>query len=321
MTTPPVEGHEALKIDGIVYYDGSNQPAGNIMIELSDSQGDSIPPIMTNESGGFRFGGLNPGQYSLLIHVDGYQPVNLQVDLSYNSQRGISIYLKPLPSSKTPGPNGSVSVHELSMPARARELMDSGKKKLYDEKNAKASLEDFQAASAAAPEYYEPYYQIGMAYMTLGERGNAEKSFRKSIQMSSDKYAEGEIGLGSLLVDKGNYSDGEKAIRRGIQLNPTFWLGYYEMGRIQTNQNLLADAEKSAQQARALAPNALIVYRLLSNIHMQEKNYPALLEDLDAYIKLDSKSTMGIHAQELRAKVEAKISKDKLATTAAPKPQ
>ena len=317
---PPVEGHEARKIIGNVYYDGTNLPASSIMVQLSDSQGDAIAPVMTDSSGEFRFGGLNPGQYSVIIRADGCLPVNMQVDVSYNTQRGIAIYLKPLPSAKAAGPNSSISAHELSMPAKARDLMDSGKKKLYEEKNAKSSLEDFQEAAAAAPGYYEPHYQIGMAYMTLGERDDAEKSFRKAIEMSNDKYAEGEIGLGSLLVDKGNYSGGEKAIRRGIELGPTFWLGYYELGRALLNENRVPEAEKSANQAKALAPSALIVYRLLSNIHLKQKNYAALLDDLDTYIKLDPKSTMGIHAQQLRDQVAAKITKDKLENASESKP-
>jgi len=314
----PSEGHEALKIDGTVYYDGSNKPAENVMVQLTDAQGDAITPVMTDQSGGFRIGGLNAGTFTLLIHADGFQPVQMLIDLSYNSQRGVTVYLKPLPSKAAP--NESISAHEYTMPPKARELMTEGKKRLYDDKNATAALADFQAAEAAAPEFYEPKYQIGMAYMTLGQRDDAEKNFHASIDLSGDKYADAEVGLGSLLLDKGNYAGGEHAIRRGIEIAPTFWLGYYELGRLEMNQNLFADAEKSAERARALEPSALIVYRLLSNIHMQQKNYAALLDDLDAYIKLDPKSIMGIHAQQLRLQVEARVAKEKSDAEANSKP-
>lgn len=266
------------------------------------------------------FRGLSSGTYTVVVRAEGWQTASTAVDLTFNSEHGLTIYLKVNGSEKRTAPGNAVSAHELSMPAKARDLMDSGKKKLYEEKNARAGLEDFQAASEAAPAYYEPYYQIGMADMTLGDIGGAEKNFRRSIELSNDKYAEAEIGLGSLMIDKGNYAEGDKAVRRGIELQPTYWLGHYELGRMQMNQNLFADAEKSADEARALAPNALIVYRLLSNIHMQEKNYPALLNDLNAYIKLDPKSIMGVHAQQLRVQVEAKLAKEKIGTTADSKP-
>jgi len=314
----PSEGHESLKLDGTVYYEGTNQPAANVMVELTDSQGDAITPVMTDQGGGFRFGGLNAGTFSIVIRADGYQPVKLMVDLSYSSERGMAIYLRR--ESSKAEPNESISAHEFSMPSKARDFMSAGKKKLYDEKNANGALADFQAAEVAAPGFYEPKYQIGMAYMTLGERDDAEKCFRESIAMSGDKYGEAEIGLGSLLLDKGNYAGGEQAIRRGIELAPTYWLGQYELGRLQMNQNRFADAEKSADRARALEPSALIVYRLLSNIHMQQRNYAALLDDLDAYIKLDPKSIMGIHAQQLRLQVAARLAKDRTDTEANTKP-
>jgi hypothetical protein len=75
--------------------------------------------------------------------------------------------------------------------------------------------------------------------------------------------------------------------------------------------NHLADAQKSGEQARALAPGAAVVYRLLSNVHLQEKDYPSLLEDIDAYIKLDPESPAGVRAKQMREDVEKKINAKK----------
>jgi tetratricopeptide (TPR) repeat protein len=61
----------------------------------------------------------------------------------------------------------------------------------------------------------------------------------------------------------------------------------YELGRALLNEERIEDAEKAALQARSLAPNAAIIYRLLSNTHLRQKNYRALLDDIDAYLKLD----------------------------------
>jgi Tfp pilus assembly protein PilF len=88
-------------------------------------------------------------------------------------------------------------VNELSMPQRAREFMESGKRKLCKDKDAEGALVDFHQAVTAAPGYYEAHYQIAMAYFTLGAREFAEASFRKSIELSGDNYGDAEIGLGS----------------------------------------------------------------------------------------------------------------------------
>jgi regulator of sirC expression with transglutaminase-like and TPR domain len=47
-----------------------------------------------------------------------------------------------------------------------------------------------------------------------------------------------------------------------------------------------------------------MVYRLLSNIHLQQKDYPALLQDIDQYLKLDPDSPAGVRAKELREQVQ-----------------
>ena len=59
---------------------------------------------------------------------------------------------------------------------------------------------------------------------------------------------------------------------------------------------------------------------MLSNIHLSLKDYPALIQDLDAYIKLDADSPAGVRAKEIRKQVAEKISKDKLNPASSPAP-
>jgi tetratricopeptide (TPR) repeat protein len=204
------------------------------------------------------------------------------------------------------------------MPAKARDLMESGKKKLYEDKNSSAGLGDFQQAISLAPGYYEAYYQLAMAYLSLGNSGEAEKSFRKSIEVSGDKYGEADVRLGTILLDQGNSAEGEKAVRRGIQLNPNFWLGHYELGRALVNEKRIHEAQDSAEHARLLAPGTAIVYRLLANIHLQQKDYAALLQDVDEYLRLDPDSPAGLRAKELREQITQKMTRDNPSAAAKP---
>ncbi len=154
--------------------------------------------------------------------------------------------------------------------------------------------------------------------MTLGTRADAEKSFRKSIEVSNDKFGEPVIGLASFLIDSGDLAQSEKMTRHGLELSPNSWFGYYQLGRLLFAEKKIADAQKSAEQARSLSPDSAIIYRLLSNIHLSQKNYPALLEDLDAYIKLDPASPAGSRAKEIREQVAQKLSTDKLTPASSP---
>ncbi len=301
-----------LSVSGNVYYGDDSHPAAHVTVQLRDSGGSDLSPEATTDSGRFEFRGLLRGTYELFVDVQGYEPVHAQVDMSFTSDRGMAIYLKPIATSHASAKGPSVSAHELSMPQKARDLMASGNKKLYVDKDAAGSIEDFQQAVGLAPGYYEAYCQMAWAYLTLGKRADAENSFQKSIEASADKYGEADVGLGSLMLDRRDFSLAEKTIRRGIELNPQFWLGPYELGRAMLDQHRIDDARKFAEQAQVLAPLTPIVYRLLSNIHLQQKDYPALIQDLDAYIKLDPDSPAGLRAKQMRAEVQEKISSAKL---------
>jgi tetratricopeptide (TPR) repeat protein len=311
VTPQYVFAQQSLSLTGTVYSEASKRPVQQASVHLTDPGGNLLEQIVTTDSGEFDFRQLRRADYILSVTASGYQPYELHVDLSFTSARGISIYLNPKPGDPAaPSPAGSVSAHEMSMPEKARDLLSSGEKKLYFDKNPQAGLADFQQAVSIAPGFYEAYYQIGMAYLTLGTRDEAEKSFRKSVEVSNDKYGEPVIGLASFLIDSGDLAQSEKMTRHGLELSPNSWFGNYQLGRILFSENKVAEAQKSAEQARSLDPNAAIVYRLLSNIHLSQKDYPALIQDLDAYIKLDPDSPAGVRAKEIRKQVAEKISRN-----------
>jgi tetratricopeptide (TPR) repeat protein len=251
----------------------------------------------------------------------GFEQTSSNMDLSFHSDRGIQIYLKPTPTdaseSATPA---KISAHEMAIPKKARDLLASGKKKLYEDKNPQGGLEDFKSAVSIAPGFYEAYYQIALGNLTLGKTLEAETNFRKSIEISGDKDGESEVGLGTLMIDRGEYLQGEKTVRHGIELEPNFWLGHYQLARALLIENNLPDALKSADQAKSLAPSVPIVYRLLSNIHLRQKDYPALLGDIDAYLKLDPDSPAAIRAKQLREQVAQRVGTVKTPPAAESKP-
>jgi tetratricopeptide (TPR) repeat protein len=313
--------NDTVSLTGTIYSEKSKRTVNQASVRLCDTGGNLLQQTITTDSGEFDFRQIKRSNYILTIDASGFQPHTEHVELSFTSDRGISIYLIPLPGDPaSTSPAGNVSAHEMSMPQKARDLMTSGEKKLYSDKNPQAALTDLQQAVTVAPTYYEAYYQIGMAYLTLGTKADAEKSFKKSVEVSNDKYGEPVIGLASFLIDTGDLAQSEAMTRHGLELSPNSWFGHYQLGRILLNENKVGDAEKSAQQARSLAPNAAIIYRLLSNIHLSQKNYPALVQDLDAYIKLDPDSPAGVRAKEIRKQVQENISKGKLTPAASPTP-
>ena len=310
-----------VSLTGTIYTEKGDHPIMHAHVRLCDGGGNLLEETITSDSGDFAFRGIPRRTYILQVSAVGFDSRDTSVDLSFNSDRGVPIYLKQNAVNASESvAAASISAHEMSMPKAARDLLISGKKKFYVDKNAEGGLQDFQAAVASAPGYYEAYYQIALAEMTLGKKTEAEASLRKSIEISGDKYGEADVGLGTIMMERGEIAQAEKTVRRGIELNPDYWLGHYELGRALLSQNKLPDALKSAEQAKSLAPSTAIVYRLLSNIHLQQKDYPALLADIDAYLKLDPDSPAGARAKQLRELVAQKVDAAQATPSADKKP-
>jgi hypothetical protein len=302
---------ERRTIEGHVYIGDTNQPATDVMVALYNSEDLSLDDARTGSNGDFAFRGLRPGSYTLTVDAQGFEKASISIDLSFTSSKGNILRLVKSGGEAQPHGGGtSVSVHMLSIPANARAAFDAGKQKLYHDKDPAGSVEEFQKAVVISPGFYEAYEQMGLAYLELGKPDDAEKAASKSIELSNDKFAAADFDLGAMLMNRSRFADGEKVVRHGLDLDPGAWLGHYELGRALFYEKRVPDALKSAEQARALQPNAAIVYRLLALVHMSQHDEPAVLKDLDAYIKLDPDSVLGLRAKQLREKVASSLPLD-----------
>jgi tetratricopeptide (TPR) repeat protein len=305
----PNSSNQSTTAAGTVYDQKDNRTVMHATVRICDGGGNRLDEEVTGDDGRFSFPGMQRGSYILQVSAYGFEDLSTEVDLNFTSDRGIPVYLKAVPTDASESVAAAkVSAHEMSMPKSARDSLAAGKKKMYVDKNPQRALADLQAAVAAAPGYYEAYHELALVQLSLGKSNEAETNLRKAIELSSDKYGEADVSLGTILLDRGQSAEGEKTLRRGVELSPDFWMGHYQLGRALLNQEKVSEALNSAEQARSLSPGSAVIYRLLSNIHLRQKDYAALLQDIDAYIKLDPDSPAGIRAKALREQVTQKVS-------------
>jgi Flp pilus assembly protein TadD len=304
----PAAANPSANLNGVVYSEATNQRVPRASVWLCDDGGNRLLEAVTSENGEFSFPGLHAGAYILKIAAPGFVPLEMNVDVNFSTEHGISVFLKPAGKSAKEQPaDPSISAHELAVPAAARKLMDTGKKKLYAGNNAEGALHEFEAAVAKAPDYYEAYYQLGMACLALQKPTDAEKYLRTSVSLSNQSYPEAVLALAVLLLGRHDSTEGEPLLRRGLELNPQSWVGYYELGKLELYRMRLEPALNAAKIAEALAPQQPKVYRLLSLIHLRQKNYQAAVADLDTYIRLDPDSPEGRTAKQIRADTQRQL--------------
>ena len=111
--------------------------------------------------------------------------------------------------------------------------------------------------------------------------------------------------LAAILTDMKRYEEAESVSRRGVSVDASSWRGPFELARALTALKKTDEAEKSAQKSRDLMPDNPPVYLLLANIHIQRKDYAALVRDLDDYLRLAPVGSEADQARKTKAHVQA----------------
>jgi tetratricopeptide (TPR) repeat protein len=259
-----------------------------VRVDLVATTGGTIGTNFTRGNGEFEFDNIGQGSYNLVATYAGYVTANEQLQVFYGSVLGMEVELRraPDPNSKVvPGPS-KISVRQLSIPHKAQDAMKNGLTLLYAKSDYKGSIKQFERAIQEYPDYYEAYAAMGIAYIGLKDKANAEQALRKSIDVSHEQYVEALCVLADLFSNDKRFSDAEPLARKGVELDSDSWQANSELARALVGLDRSADAEPIAAKAVKLAPENAQLRLLLANVHMNEQNYPALLEDLNGYLKL-----------------------------------
>jgi Flp pilus assembly protein TadD len=303
--------HAVFSIGGTIRDNIDHGAMENILVTLKLLTGSTVNTAFTRSNGDFQFDGLGDGDYIVEIIVRDYEPVRETVSITDASRVGLSFFLARNAKVVNPASQLSISAHQLSVPHKAHDEFEKGMNLIYMKSDYRAAIPQFQLAIKDFPTYYEAYAEEGGAYYQLEDMGPAEEALRKSIDLSSGQYADASFTLASLLTDTKRYADAVTTARKGISVDASSWRGPFELARALTALKQTDEAEKSAQQSRDLMPDNPPVYLLLANIHIQRHDYPALLRDLDDYLRLSPIGPEADQARKTREHVQAMLNAPK----------
>lgn len=202
-----------------------------------------------------------------------------------------------------------VSVQELKMSGKAHKAFDKGTA-LLQRGDAAGSLLYFHQAIAEYPGHYRAYYNLGVAHYRLGHIADAEQAFQKSIDLTGGAYGPSQFAMGMVLCQERDFHQAETVIMRGLDVDPGSATGKYFLGWAQFALNRLVDAEKSVQQALLRRASFAEAYFLLARIHQRQNNSPAVVQDLNAYLKLDPHNPGNAQARALLEQTQQAMNQD-----------
>lgn len=95
----------------------------------------------------------------------------------------------------------------------------------HEKGDLQTALNFYDAALKLLPEFPEAEYQRGNALLSLGKSNEAEKAFRRALELRAD-WTLPMTNLGALLVQKNNFSEAEKLLNEAIRENELNFAAY-----------------------------------------------------------------------------------------------
>ena len=306
----PTAPTRTFYISGSVRDSETVRPIEMIRVDLRKITGETVSTSFTRSNGEFVFTGLPNGLYIIVVEERGYEPIRESIEILNSSRNGVAVFLKkPLEFPVNRHPGAVVSARELALPRKALSAYQKGMDRLHDKKDPAGSIPYFEKAIAEVPDYYEAYHQIGMAHLRQEQNVPAEAAFRKAIDLSKGHWADPQFALAALLSNLGKFEEAEQVARRGLDTDSGSWYGYYELGRAELGLNRLEAAEKNLLEARSRRNDYPQLYLHLANLHIRRRDYPALLEDLDTFLKLEPSGPNSQQARQTRENVQRALAK------------
>lgn len=288
-------------LSGRVFEDGESGTLSQVRVEIRELSENWSATALTDHEGNFRLDGIPAGSYFVIVNVPGCVPYEetVQID-STNSPLLVRLRRAGNAAVNGHGVGSSVSVHELSIPAKARKSVDKGNRLLSDH-DARSAISEYQRAIKVFPDYYEAYYRMGIAEVDQQRGSEAEAAFRKAIELSEDRYAPAQSGLSLVLCIERHFSEAEAAALATLEIDANDPMGHYALALVMYATGRIPDAEKGTLEALRLRPKFPEAYLLLAQVHARQDNPAAVVADLDAYLRLDGISPRAEKARSARA--------------------
>jgi Flp pilus assembly protein TadD len=280
---PSGEGN--IMLQGRIYFPSGQSASGRtIRVSLQSASafggGNTAVP---DQDGVFRFNGLVPGDYTVMVDAGpeferAQEPVGIYAGTSKVVQ--VTVQLKPKISSSNPLFAG--------VPSNALKLYEKGMEAVK-KNDSKAAVESLSAAVAAHPTFALALSDLATQYMHLKQWDKAGETYDALIKLKpSDPVA--HLNFGIVAFNQKKMEDAESHLRKAIELKSAGPSAHYYLGLIMISTKRYADAVPLFEAAIANGgENLALAHKYLGGLWMNAKPKEAA-DELEKYLKLDPKA-------------------------------
>ncbi|HJT26063.1 MAG TPA: tetratricopeptide repeat protein [Pyrinomonadaceae bacterium] len=281
---PTGEGN--IMLQGRIYFPSGQSASGKtIRVNLESVSafggGNTTVP---DQDGVFRFNGLVPGDYTVVVDAGpefekAREPVGIYSGTSGKVVQ-VTIQLQPKISSSNPlfagVPSNALNLYQKGMAAAKKN-------------DSKAAVESLSAAVAAHPTFAIALNDLATQYMHLKQWDKAGETYDALIKLKpNDPVA--HLNFGIVAFNQKKMEDAESHLRKAIELKSAGPSAHYYLGLIMISTKRYADAVPEFEAAIANGgENLALAHKYLGGLWMNAKPQEAA-DELEKYLKLDPKA-------------------------------
>jgi tetratricopeptide (TPR) repeat protein len=274
---------------------------------LERFSGGFVTDVRTDRLGKFRFVGLQPIQYHLVIHHPGYLDIEREVSLIMVPSENLQLALIPdrFAVGNKPPPASSKFVLDASVPADARKEFEKADSILAAQKKERTgdAVVHLQRALTLYPSFLEAQLKLGAVYMDLQQWDNAEQALKRAIEINP-RTVNAYLALGEVYSRQKKYSEAEKALTSGLLIEDRSWQGHFALARVYYAQGGLAKAARQVGLAIQLNDSFPDAHLLAANIHLKVNNRQDALDQFQTYLRLAPKGEFAAQARQAIEKLK-----------------
>ncbi|MEN3326314.1 MAG: hypothetical protein V7638_1121 [Acidobacteriota bacterium] len=280
---PSGEGN--IMLQGRIYFPSGQSASGRtIRVSLQSASafggGNTAVP---DQDGVFRFNGLVPGDYTVMVDAGdeferAQEPVGIYSGTSKVVQ--VTIQLKPKISSSNPLFAG--------VPANALKLYEKGMAAVK-KNDSKAAVESLSAAVAAHPTFAVALSDLATQYVHLKQWDKAAETYDALIKLKPTDPA-AHLNAGIVAFNQKKMEDSESHLRKAIELKSAGPSAHYYLGLIMISTKRYSEAVPEFEATIANGgENLALAHKYLGGLWMNAKPQEAA-DELEKYLKLDPKT-------------------------------
>ena len=233
---------------------------------------DSISQGVVNKAAPLRLPGLAPGKHTIQgVHL-GYEPDG------------------PRQENVLPGQETTVSLKITIVRRKTRAAADHFDKGLsaYNKgtkENYQKAAEEFKQALAIDATYSEAALYLARTYNALFDQPNADKYFRRAIEIDPD-YTEARASFGGMLLDRGDLDEAVRQLNAAVQKEKSNSMSWYLLTVALTRKEAFDQAVQAGREAIRLDPNRAECHFWLAESLRMMKNWKEAESEYGRYLAL-----------------------------------